>query len=229
MTQYGSKLSTIMKRVRDRWLDEAGDSAGERFQQGGAVEGTEAQVVGAGGFCECRRAVEGGPEEPGIGARVVADACPGADTVPDRPFDEHEGTHSVRRVAAGGEHELVARGVVPREPHVGAARRDQGARWVILVVENGLDSVAQFFEARGQHGRDDRPEIREVLVDRRGGNARLTGNAPQGKAGRIIRFVDDGDRGGDYLVMKSHPAAAGVPDSYRGLHTMTLQVFSHEV
>jgi hypothetical protein len=76
----------------DLYLPEPGDSADEGFEHGGSVEGPEPQVVGQGGFLEGGHAVQGGPEQPGVGAGVVAGALAGGYAVPDGPLDEREGT-----------------------------------------------------------------------------------------------------------------------------------------
>jgi hypothetical protein len=84
-------------------------------------------------------------------------------------FDEGEGGDGVGRVASGGEHEAVARGVVLREPDVGEAGGDKSAGRVALALERGLHGGPQFLEAPGQHAGDDGGQIGEMRVDRRRG------------------------------------------------------------
>jgi hypothetical protein len=50
---------------------EPGDSADEGFEYRRAVEGSEPQVVGTGGFLQGGHAVQGRPQQPGVGTGVV--------------------------------------------------------------------------------------------------------------------------------------------------------------
>jgi len=55
-------LRQVDEARADLSLPEPGDSADEGFEQGGAVERSEPQIVGQGGFLQGGHAVQGGPE-----------------------------------------------------------------------------------------------------------------------------------------------------------------------
>ena len=119
--------------------------------------------------------------------------------------------------------------MVLREPDVGAAGGDKSAGRVALALERGLHGGPQFLEAPGQHAGDDGGQIGEMRVDRRRGDARPPGDAPQGESGRVVRLVDDSDRGRDNLFAQVRPTAARVLDTGRCFHVMTLHPFAYRL
>ena len=110
----------------------------------------------------------------------------------------------------GREQHGVERGLALGEPEVGEARRLEGREGVGFAARGSEQGFVECLEAGLDRRGHERVAIREVQVERRGGDTGAAGDRPDGEQRRVPDLVQDLGRGLHELLTEAPALASGV-------------------